>query len=359
MTFKQADEEQHVRGEVIWGRRRGNDSSQGDGGGNETAVGVGYGSVAGFEMQDLDPHNVLSGFFDDPPAELRRWVCYEMLLGMVRTKYRNTLVTQAGVVFLGDPLGATRRRQHLYLSAEDRSWLDVDAEEFLEPQETANASSSTRGRGLLEVEEDENANTNANIEEDANLNPPPKHRSSKKKGVVQEQVRGLIPSVYGKALWQSLDKAHREKVVVTSSFAMGRIEFVRKLANKMTTELVRIALEKKTRRPFHDKAVLNYLVHQSSVLGKRVLDHMRIVPNKDSVVHSLVGSRQPHVFWKRKGKGYRYAIIQGLNNTRSPSDFERGRKIVAGIHSDICQSPAESQVYPDCLPGHAPGLFSW
>lgn len=304
-------------------------------------------------MQDLDPHNVLIGFFDDPPAQLRRWVCYEMLLGMVRTKYRNALLTQVNALFVGDPLAAIRRRQHLYFSAEDRSWLDLDAEELLESPH--GSFSSSHGRSLLDVEEDEGKDT----EEGPNPNPPEARSSKKKKAASQEQVKGLIPSVYGNALWQSLDKAHREKVVVSSNFAMGRIEYVRKLANTMTTEMVRIALEKKSRRPFHDKAVLNYLVHQSSVLGKRVLDHVRILANKDSVVHSLVGSKQPHVFWKRRGRGSRYGIIQGLNSTTSVADFERGRKIVAGIRSDICRSPAESQVYQDCLPAHAPGLYSW
>jgi hypothetical protein len=280
-------------------------------------------------MQDLDPQSVLSGFFDDPAAQLRRWVCYEMLLGMVRTKYRNVLVTQANVLFVGDPLAAIRRRQHLYLSAEDRSWLDLDAEE---PLEGTTKSS-------LEAEKEPNSKES-------------KQRAVKRlKGAEQG---GLIPSVYGAALWQSLDKAHRERVVVSSGFAMGGIEDVRKLANRMTTEVVRVALEKKTRRAFHDKAVLNYLVHQSSVLGKRVLDHVKIVANKDSVVHSLAGSKQPHVFWKRRGRASRYAIVQS-----SASDLEKWRKIVAGIHSDLCQSPAESHVYQDCLPGHAPGLYSW
>ncbi|KAG0616408.1 hypothetical protein M758_5G113000 [Ceratodon purpureus] len=360
LGFKRAEEEQHVRGEVIWGRSSSNSSSSLhlD---NINPTWAGYGSIVGFEMQDLDPHNVLSGFFEDSPAQLRRWVCYEMLLGMVRTKYRNTLITQANVVFVGDPLAAVRRRQHLYLTSEDRSWLDLDAEEFLESDGKLNSSSSPHGRALLEVDEDDNDTDSEGVNPNPHPNPPPKHRNSMKKGVREQetQIKGLIPSVYGNAVWQSLDKAHQEKTVVSSNFAMGRTEYVRKLANKMTTEVVRIALEKKTRRPFHDKAVLNYLVHQSSVLGKRVLDHVKIVANKDSVVHSLVGSKQPNVFRNRKGRASRYAIIQGLANTRPALDSDRARKIIAEIHSDICQSPAESQVYQDCSPGHAPGLYSW
>lgn len=352
MVFKRAEEEQRVRGDVIWGNRSTNSSQVVS---DNKATWSGYGSVVGFEMQDLDPHNALSGFFDDPPAQLRRWVCYEMLLGMVRTKYRNVLLTQVkGVLYVGDALAAIRRRQHLYLSAEDRSWLDLDAEEFLEEGVSVH---SLRRVLLSEGEEDEDKD----IEEEINPNPPPKRKPKNQRKVIADAFgKGLIPSVYGNDLWRSLDKVHREKVVVSSSFAMGRIEYIRKLANKMATEIVRIALEKKSRRAFHDKAVLNYLVHQSSVLGKRVLDHMKIVANKDSVVHSLMGSKQPHAFWKRRGKASTgYAIIQGLNNTRSvESDLERGRKLVASLYNDICQSPAESRVYQDCLLGHTtPSLY--
>lgn len=357
-AFKRAEEEQQVRGDVIWGNRSSNSSQAVS---DKKAPWSGYGSIVGFEMQDLDPDNALSGFIDDPPAQIRRWVCYEMLLGMVRTKYRSVLLTQVkGVLFVGDALAAIRRRQHLYLSSEDRSWLDFDAEEFLEETsarpEAAAAAPVYKRELLSEGEEDEDKD----IEEQINPIPPPKRKSNKRNVMSGELGKGLIPSVYGKDLWRSLDKAHREKVVVSSSFAMGRMEYVRRLANKMATEIVRIALEKKSRRPFHDKAVLNYLVHQSSVLGKRVLDHVKIVSNKDSVVHSLVGSKQPHAFWKRRGKGVAgYAIIQGLNNTRSVEvDLERGRKLVASLHNDICQSPAESRVYQDCLLGHtSPNLY--
>jgi hypothetical protein len=231
-----------------------------------------YGSIVGFAMQELDAHNEMSGFFDEPPAQLRRWVCYDMILGMVRTKYKNVILTPVnGVLIIGDPFPPVRRRHHLYLSGEDQSWPESN------------------------------------------------------------------PLLYNEELWRKL----RERVVVSSSFAMGRVDWVRKLSNKMATEIVRIALEKKSRRCFHDKAVLNYLVHQSSVLGKRVLEHVKIAPNKDSVVHSLDGSKQPHAFWKRKKSGY--AIIQGL-------DSERGLKVVDSVHDDICRSvPAGSQVYQDCI----------
>ncbi|XP_024377628.1 LOW QUALITY PROTEIN: uncharacterized protein, partial [Physcomitrium patens] len=129
IVFKRAVEEQarSARVDLRWGTRL--NDSQADG--NEQEL-VRYGSIVGFEMQELDPTNIFSGFFDDPPAQLRHWVCYEMLLGMVKSKYRRVLLTQVkGVLFVGDAMAAIRSLQHLYLSGEDRSWSDSDAEELL------------------------------------------------------------------------------------------------------------------------------------------------------------------------------------------------------------------------------------
>lgn len=362
IVFKRAVEEQarSTRVDLIWGTR--SNDSQVDG--NHQSW-YSHGSIVGFEMQDLDPTNILSGFFDDPPAQLRRWVCYEMLLGMVKSKYRHVLLTQVkGVLFVGDAMAATRRRQHLYLSAEDRSWSDSDAEELSEEEgenhslnafqdvnivrpSTDSGMNSTQKIVSLEAKEADKKDTSA----DVLVVSSPKDSKSEKKKIIfinEDHAKGLIQSIYGPGLWRSLDKAHREKAVINSGFLMGRIDYVRKLANKMTTEIVRIALEKKNRQPFHDKAVINYMVHQSSVLGKRVLAHVKIVPNRDSAVHSLSGSKQPNVFWKRRGRARRYTVIQGLENHRSVVDSERGRKIIAAIHNDICSSPAESKVYQDC-----------
>lgn len=103
----------------------------------------------------------------------------------------------------------------------------------------------------------------------------------------------------------------------------------------------------KNRQPFHDKAVINYLVHQSSVLRKRVLAHVKIVPNRDSAMHAL--SQVPNSGTSLGNEEVKLSdtVIQGLESSRSVADSERGRKIVAAIH-DICSSQAESKVYQDC-----------
>lgn len=398
LVFKLAEEDRRhfVHGDVIWGKRLNASEQAADvsNGAKESSSWSGYGSIVGFEMQELDPHNVLGGFFHTVPAQLRRWVCYEMLLGMVRSKFRNVLLTQVdGVLVVGDAVAAIRRRQSLYVSSEDRSWSDMDAEEFLEsigqekdgrahvndvsqlpakgekmsvsPPTHTDLSFVHRRALLQEIEEegdDSAESTDEMKDKDAKPAPVIKRKATQKirKDAIVEgaPVRGLIQSVYGVGVWKTLEKEQREKSVVTSGFAMGRTEYVRGLANKMATEIVRIAIERKSRRPFHDKAVLNYLVHKSSVLGKRILDHLKVVPNRDSVLHSLSGSKQPHVFRRRRVGGPRYAIIQGLHtssaslsspNTTEEAEIIRAQKVVASVRNDICSSPGDAQVYEDCF----------
>lgn len=57
------------------------------------------------------------------------------------------------------------------------------------------------------------------------------------------------------------DKVYRERVVISSGFVMGKIEYVCKFVNKMIIEIVCIVLEKKNCWFFYDKVVINYLVY--------------------------------------------------------------------------------------------------
>ncbi|KAG8371961.1 hypothetical protein BUALT_Bualt12G0017200 [Buddleja alternifolia] len=92
--------------EPIWGKKsRGNFSEE-----FETELTrPSYGSVVGFEVEELDPENSLSGFLDHVPMSLRRWACYPMLLGRVRRNFKHVmLVDIKEMLLLGDPLGRVR-----------------------------------------------------------------------------------------------------------------------------------------------------------------------------------------------------------------------------------------------------------
>ncbi|MBA0804122.1 hypothetical protein Gohar_014273, partial [Gossypium harknessii] len=59
-------------GEPIWGKKgRGNYSSSNEDESESTRLI--YGSVVGFDVNELDPENSLGGFLDYIPLSLRRW----------------------------------------------------------------------------------------------------------------------------------------------------------------------------------------------------------------------------------------------------------------------------------------------
>ncbi|XP_031398351.1 uncharacterized protein LOC116208918 [Punica granatum] len=95
--------------EPLWGKRMRSNYSDSDGEGELTRLS--YGSVVSFEAAELDPENSLAGFLDHVPMSLRRWACYQMLLGRVRRNFKHVmLVDVRSSVVLGDPLGRVRSR---------------------------------------------------------------------------------------------------------------------------------------------------------------------------------------------------------------------------------------------------------
>lgn len=93
-------------GTILWGKRR--KSFENFKNGTELTR-LSYGSVVGFEVDELDPENSLAGFLEHVPMELRRWACYTMLLGRTRRNFKHVmLVDVKEVLLLGDPLGRVR-----------------------------------------------------------------------------------------------------------------------------------------------------------------------------------------------------------------------------------------------------------
>ncbi|GLT88202.1 hypothetical protein SLE2022_062370 [Rubroshorea leprosula] len=109
-------------GEPLWGKKiRGNysDFSKGE----TELTRLSYGSVLGFETNELDPENSLSGFLGHVPTSLRRWACYPMLLGRVRRNFKHImLVDVKNMVITGDPLGRVKNGspESVYLLAAKR-----------------------------------------------------------------------------------------------------------------------------------------------------------------------------------------------------------------------------------------------
>ncbi|KAL0339669.1 UNVERIFIED_CONTAM: hypothetical protein Sradi_4483700 [Sesamum radiatum] len=104
--FVKASKKEKESGEPIWGRRIRANLSEDDG---AESTRPSYGSVVGFDVEELDPDNSLSGFLDHVPMSLRRWACYPMLLGRVRRNFKHVmLVDLKEMLLLGDPLGRVR-----------------------------------------------------------------------------------------------------------------------------------------------------------------------------------------------------------------------------------------------------------
>eukprot|EP00262_Sarcandra_glabra_P010893 TRINITY_DN264_c0_g1_i1.p1 TRINITY_DN264_c0_g1~~TRINITY_DN264_c0_g1_i1.p1 ORF type:complete len:480 (+),score=49.83 TRINITY_DN264_c0_g1_i1:163-1602(+) len=94
--------------ETIWGRGIGHRSKYED---EEDGYGFSWGSIVGFEAAELDPEDSLSGFLHPVPMQLRRWACYQMLLGRLRRSFNHILLIGINdAMILGDALSRVRNR---------------------------------------------------------------------------------------------------------------------------------------------------------------------------------------------------------------------------------------------------------
>lgn len=331
MAFKESgEEEQDVAQEIIWGKRHGVSESIEDV--QTSTSSAAWGSVVSFDVQELDPQDALQGFFDAPPVQLRRWVCYDMLLGMIKSRYKIVLVSQVkGVYVLGDALSATRKKPTLYITAEDLVWRDAKREpvaEILSEEVDGNVNDEDSLRSTVvdlpaarhesirrilressRLKASEDGGINAEAKEISNEGRTEGPKAKKEPPQTWRHAQGLIQSVYGTQVWSTLEEPDKQRAVVSTAVIMGGVQYVRGLSIKMTSEIVRVAMERKSRRTFHDKAVLNMWMHKKAALGKRIADHLKVMRNQDSVVHSAQTSRQPFVFWRKRDPSSRYLVV--------------------------------------------------
>ncbi|KAL8133417.1 uncharacterized protein LOC141712522 [Apium graveolens] len=198
--FVKSSEKMKGSVETIWGRKIRSGNFTGE---NETELTqLSYGSVVGFEVDELDPENSLAGFMDHVPLSLRRWACYTLLLGRLRRKFKHVmLVDVKDVLLLGDPLGRVKNQspESVYLS-------------------TIASVSAKHGR-----------------------------------------------------------KNH-QKDVFTPSIISGGARGIRRLANSMVTEIVRVAMQHKKKNSVTDSVVLNQLV------GNELLtSNIKVVASTESI----------------------------------------------------------------------------
>ncbi|XP_039023067.1 uncharacterized protein LOC120155629 [Hibiscus syriacus] len=110
--------------ETIWGKKgRGSYSNSTEVEGGESTRLI-YGSVVGFDVNELDPENSLAGFLDHVPMSLRRWACYPMLLGRLRRNFKHVMLLDVkSLMVLSDPLGRVRNRspESVYILTKESS----------------------------------------------------------------------------------------------------------------------------------------------------------------------------------------------------------------------------------------------
>ncbi|KAL3692259.1 hypothetical protein R1sor_005910 [Riccia sorocarpa] len=331
-AFWKAREEGKPRGDALWGRT----SPQSE----EMLVAVDWadwGSLVGFEMQDLDWDEALKGFIDEPGARLRRWISYQMLLGMVKSKFRHVLLAAVGeVVIMGDVLSAARKRTlDVLLFQEDHSWKELHTS----LSQTINETDPESLKSHRPDEMDEHSQGFEAVGE----------ASESKKGLSSNESRSRIllsiEEVYGKDKWRLLEEEVKEKPVLGTGLIIGHMKPVRSLVSTMATEIAGVAsLVRKSRESFHDRPLLNYLVYKSNVLNRRVTGKLHILENSDSSVHSLPASKQRSIFFRNAGG--RYAALQGLKDELLDSEFYSSA--VKRISDDICDSPPDSKFYSNC-----------
>ncbi|KAK4755399.1 hypothetical protein SAY87_009156 [Trapa incisa] len=196
-----------------------------------------YGSIVGFEAAELDSEDSLAGFLDHAvPLSLRRWACYQMLLGRVRRNFKHVmLVDVRSPIVLRDPLGRVR------------------------------------GRSAETV-----------------------HLLGKHDGVVGGGSGSGRQGRKGTA-----DRTQQGHGTVNAGLVMGGGRGVRRLAAAMLTEIVRVAMQHKKRGSVTEQAVLSQLAGNEHLLRNVELIRAAEGPNPDFAVIQQRGNSPGGVIMKQ------------------------------------------------------------
>lgn len=262
--FVKSSKKEKEWGEPIWGRRiRSNFSEIGE----AESTRLSYGSVVSFVVDELDPENSLSGFFDHVSMSLRRWACYPMLLGRVRRNFKHMmLVDVKEVLIVGDPLGRVRTRspESVHLSTESIT--------------------------------------------------PSNNRHGKKNSVKTQ--------------------SHSEKPV-NSAVIMGGARGVRRLANAMLTEIVRLTTQQKRKNLVTESGLFNQLVGNEFILKNvnvNLFTSAESIPNESSLTRLNSSS------------GSSLSLSNHTMIRRGNSNID----VTSTIEKLVCLLEVDSSVYSDC-----------
>ncbi|KAE8702549.1 hypothetical protein F3Y22_tig00110482pilonHSYRG00310 [Hibiscus syriacus] len=97
--------------ETIWGKKGSRGNSCNSTAAESESTRLTYGSVVGFDVNELDPENSLAGFLDHVSMSFRRWACYPMLLGRIRRNFKHIMLLDVkSLLLLSDPLDSVRNR---------------------------------------------------------------------------------------------------------------------------------------------------------------------------------------------------------------------------------------------------------
>ncbi|KAI5068761.1 hypothetical protein GOP47_0017106 [Adiantum capillus-veneris] len=356
-----------------------------------------YGSVVGFDMSELDVTDAFSEFLTNPASQLRRWLCYQMLLGLLRFKFRLVMLVElGGVVIYGDAFANAKWKDFLHLTLEDSAWADAMAESNQIPLDESSSLVDLQGTVIKSVMGTRNMLDNINSKATTKRKRTQEHRRHSKdrerernllagghahddchhlhdegkddsfggkKEVARSELssakQGLMETVYGREVWNSLEQVDKQRSVISSRVILGSMRSAKGIASSMVVEIVRVALQRKNKLSFPDRALLSYLVQKSPhLLGRRVTENLQVMESRDSNIcrvetvkleDVLVGSHDERI----------YSVLHAstLNTMRTLGPIQNQHDITSQsnvtwsglILANICSSTTNSWAfYGDC-----------
>ncbi|MCO5602084.1 hypothetical protein L7F22_056212 [Adiantum nelumboides] len=370
---RKRDIDMSSRGPVFWGANTALQESQ-----EQTNLSdPHYGSVVGFFMNELDSTDAFLEFLSNPSSQLRRWLCYQMLLGLLRFKFRSVMLVElGGVVVLGDVFANAKWKDFLHLTLDDSFWADATAEANFVPVR----QSSTLGDFQAAVKSVMGASNMLNETKPTAITRRKKTQEHKRHSREREKVRnllagghadddvqlrdkpakqGVMKMVYGREVWNSLEQVEKKRRLINSRVIFSSMRSAKGLASSMVVEIVRVAVQRKNKLSFPDSALLSYLVQKSPhLLGRRITENLQVMEISDSIIRSVESVNLEDVL-ARSQDGQKCIVLhaRSWNTTQRSGSFQNQQNETLPVNgtwselilANICASTTNSSAfYRDC-----------